>query len=287
MMAQLARIAGRALVSAVCLIGVAEAARADALDLMKATGTIRLGFRSDAPPFSYRDEAGAPAGLAVSLCEAVAAGIGAGIGLPDLKRAWVPVTSRTRFNAINAQKIDLLCGPTTQTLSRRETMDFSIPYFIDGAGVVFRRGGPESLSELTDEPAGVLAGTTTETLVPRLLRKAGARSQVRSFDSHVEGISALERGEIEAYFGDQSILYYQLGRMRPAVPLVVAPDTLSFEPYALAMNRGETRLRLLVDGALSRIYRTGEIYDHIRRSLGRVHLSKLTQAVYEVVAIPD
>ncbi len=269
------------------LTGAGAPAAADALDLIKATGTIRLGYRLDAPPFSYRDPEGAPEGLAVALCEDIAAHVGARMGLPDLKRAWVPVTSKTRFNAIHAQKIDLLCGPTTQTLGRRETMDFSIPYFIDGAGVVFRRGGAETLEALSVEPVGVLAGTTTEKLVPKLLEKAGVAPPLKSYESHVDGLSALASGEIEAYFGDQSILYYQLGRMQPTVPLVIAPNQLSFEPYALAMRRGESRLRLLVDEGLSRIYREGTIYDRIRAALGRVSLSPLAEAVYGVVAIPD
>lgn len=277
----------RLLFVAALAVWAAAPAAADALDLIKATGTIRLGYRLDAPPFSYRDQGGEPEGLAVKLCEDVAAHVGRRMGLPDLKRAWIPVTSRTRFNAIHSQKIDILCGPSTQTLERRETMDFSIPYFIDGAGVVFRRGGPESLEDLSVEPVGVLGGTTTERLVPSLLAKAGVSPPLRSYESHVEGLSALARGEIEAYFGDQSILFYQLGRMQPIVPLVIAPNQLSFEPYALAMRRGESRLRLLVDEGLSEIYRDGRIYDHIEAALGRVSLSPLTEAVYEVVAIPE
>lgn len=262
-------------------------ARADAIDRIEATGEVRLGYRLDAPPFSYRDENGAPAGLAVSLCAALVRHLADVSGRPDLTPAWRPVTAQTRFAAIEDGQVDLHCGPTTQTIARRATLDFSIPYFIAGAGVVFRKGGAERLSDLTEEPVGVLAGTTTEALVPDLLGRHGAASPVVAFETHVDGLAALQNGAIEAYIGDQSILYYQLGRMPPLAPLVVAPELYSFEPYALTMARGETRLRLLVDQGLSRIYRSGEIFDHIRAAMGRLNLTPLTEAVYEVVAIPE
>ena len=259
----------------------------DALDRIAARGAIRFGFRTDAPPFSYHDAAGAPQGLAVELCAALAPAIAEAAGLNDPATQWVPVTSQTRFTAIRSDAVDMLCGPTTQTLGRRATLDFSIPYFIAGAGVVFRKGGAESLDDLTDEPVGVLAGTTTEKLAPKLLKKHGAASPVAPFASHVDGLLALQEGKIEAYFGDQSILYYQLGRNPPKTPLIVSEEQHSFEPYALTFKRGETRLRLIVDRGLSRIYATDEIIDFIRTTMGEVKLSPLTEAVYDVVAVPE
>lgn len=268
------------------LLAAAGPAGADSLDVIRATGSIKLGYRLDAPPFSYRNDAGEPVGLAVTLCDRVADHIGGLIGLSELRRVWVAVSSQTRFTAIRAQKIDLLCGPTTQTIQRREEMDFSIPYFIDGAGAVFRRGGAERLSDLTTEPVGVLAGTTTERLVPKLLAEVGATSAIQTFDSHGDGLQALQNGEIEAYFGDQSILFYQLGLIRPSVPLVMSQQHFSFEPYALTMRRGDQEMRLFVDDALSRIYESGEIFGIINATMGQINLSKLTEAVYEVVTIP-
>ncbi|MDF2231980.1 amino acid ABC transporter substrate-binding protein [Albimonas sp. CAU 1670] len=261
-------------------------AGADALDEAQARGTLRMGYRLDAPPFSYADDAGAPAGLAVLLCAAAAPGIveaaGGGVAVQ-----WVPVTASTRFAALDEGRIDLLCGPTTQTLKRRATMDFSIPYYVDGAGIVFRKGGPEALERLTDEPVGVLAGTTTEALARRVLAEHAPKAELVLFQSHVEGLEALQRGDVEAYLGDQSILLYQLGRMRPTVQPVIARRTLSREPYALAMRRGESRLRLAVDRELSRIYESGEIYELIHEALGRVQISPEIEAIYDVVAIPD
>lgn len=266
---------------------LAGGAAADALDRARERGALLFGHRLDAPPFSYRDAEGRPAGLAVRLCEIAAPLVAEAAGAPGLPVVWVPVTAATRFEALERGEIDLLCGPTTQTLTRRERLDFSIPYFVEGAGAVFRRGGPQRLADFAGEPVGVLGGTTTEKLVRRLAESGALRAEPRSFASHPEGLAALDRGEIEAYLADQSILAYQLGLLRPATPLILGAETHSREPYALTMLRGESRIRLAVDRALSRLYESGAMIEVIRETLGRAPEGPEVQAIFDVVAIPE
>ena len=227
-------------------------------------------------------------GLAGRLCAAVAPEISRAAGAAgSLPVIWVPVTSTTRFEALAEGRIDLLCGPTTQTLGRREALDFSIPYFVDGAGIVFRKGGAERVADLTAAPVGVLKGATTETIARRVLADRAPGTTLRLYASHVEGLEALQAGEIEAYMGDQSIVIYQLGRLRPSVMPVIAHRRFSREPYALTVKRGESGMRLALDRGLSGIYASGAIYDLIRESLGRVSLDPEIEAIYDVVTLPE
>ena len=262
-------------------------AAADVLDRITETGVIRLGVRTDAPPFSYTSQLGEPTGLAVLLCRDAAKEIKASLALDVLTVEYVAVTASTRFERLEAGEVDLHCGPTTATLTRRETLDFSIPYFIDGSSVVFRAGHIEMVDDLVSQPVGVLAGTTTEGVVSQLNEARNLDFSIQSYDTHVDGLNALQEGEISAYFGDQAILRYQLGEMRPPIPLKFSPNQFSFEPYALAMKRGETRLRLMVDSALSKTFASGAIFTHINASMGEVSLSDLALAVYQVVTLPD
>jgi ABC-type amino acid transport substrate-binding protein len=82
----------------------------------------------------------------VNLCEAVAQKLQAQLNL-DLKVTYVPVTAASRFDAIAKGDADLLCEPTSATLSRREQVDFSIATFVDGAGVVVRASEPTDFRE--------------------------------------------------------------------------------------------------------------------------------------------
>ena len=262
-------------------------ARADVLDKVAASGEIALGHRTDAPPFSHV-EAGRPAGLAVRLCEAVAEEVSRAAGRPDLRIRWGPVTAADRFAALESGRIDMLCGPTTQTLARRERFDFSIPYFIDGMGAVFRAGPGAGFPALAGEVVGVLQGTTTAALIPEILAARGAAgAEIVGYESHVDGLEALAFGHVAAYFGDAAILRYQLGLLRPRTPLQFAPGQFSFEPYALTMRRGETRLRLLADAALSRAFRSGAVEAMIGETLGEVTLSDLVLSIYRVVTLPE
>src|SRR5271167_3071448 len=47
---------------------------AGTLDAVKQAKTIRLAVRDDAPPFSYKDRTGQPAGFMVDLCRAASRG---------------------------------------------------------------------------------------------------------------------------------------------------------------------------------------------------------------------
>src|SRR5262249_7838514 len=107
-------------------IGVASAGT---LDRIKQEKAIRIAYREDAPPFSSKDKLGEPAGFMVDLCRAVAKKLAEQLNLPGLNAVYVQVTAADRFEAIAQQKADLLCEPTSVTLSRRELVDFSIPTF--------------------------------------------------------------------------------------------------------------------------------------------------------------
>lgn len=266
---------------------IAGQGAADVLDRISETGVIRLGVRTDAPPFSYTSQLGEPTGLAVSLCRDAAKRIKSSLGLDKLSVEYVEVTAASRFEKLETGETDLNCGPTTATLSRRQALDFSIPFFIDGSSVVFRAGSIEMVDDLDGEMVGVLAGTTTEVIVSEMSETRQLDLTIQSYDTHIDGLNALQDGDVSAYFGDQAILRYQLGEMRPAIPLKFSPNQFSFEPYALAMKRGESRLRLEVDAALSQTFASGAIFTHINASLGEVTLSDLALAVYQVVTLPE
>ena len=91
--------------------------------------------------------------------------------VPDLKIVYVAVNSQDRFEAIAGNKADLLCKSTTATLARRQTVDFSIPIFIDGASFVIRPDGPRDVKLLAGKKVAVLPGTTTEQELRRALSR--------------------------------------------------------------------------------------------------------------------
>jgi ABC-type amino acid transport substrate-binding protein len=282
----------RAICAAALLLGAAMAASATAsaatLDRLVQDKTIRIAYREDAPPFSYKDKGGEPAGYMVDLCREVAKRLADQLRIGSLTVIYVPVTAADRFSAIQQHKADLLCGATSATLSRRELVDFSIPTFVDGASLMIRTDGPHDLKAMAGQKIGVLGGTTTENELRASLRKAGVNADVISVKTHADGLNMLDDGAIAAYFADKSILDSLIKDSKAPDKLIIAQNYLSIEPYALALPRGDEDFRLAVDRALSHIYRSGAIVPIFKRTFGQdAKPDQILAAIYLASALPD
>ena len=101
--------------------------------------TVRIAYRTDATPFSFKNEKGEPAGFSLELCQLVIQSIGQQFGVSDIKIEWVPVTVQTRFSTISSGQADMECGSSTITLGRMKEVDFSNITFVESTGVVVAR----------------------------------------------------------------------------------------------------------------------------------------------------
>src|SRR5690348_500773 len=283
---------GRRAAATVCLMIVTTVVSlatvsAGVLDRISQDNTIRIAYREDAPPFSYKDKLGEPAGFMVDLCREVAKKLAQQKNLTSLNVAYVPVTAADRFEAIQQQKADLLCEPTSATLARRELVDFSIPTFVDGASLLIRADGPRNLKAMAGKKIGVLGGTTTEDSLRSSLKTAGIASDIIPAKTHAEGIAMLDDGKIAAYFADRSILVSLIKDSKAPGKLMLAENYLSVEPYALALPRGDEEFRLAVDRALSHIYRSGEIGAIFKRTFGDAKPGQILGTLYLTTGLPD
>jgi ABC-type amino acid transport substrate-binding protein len=269
-------------------IALAQEAVAGSLDRIRQDKTLRIAYREDAPPFSYKNNIGEPAGFMVDLCRAVAKKLTQQLQLPALSVIYIPVTAANRFEAIQQDKADLLCEPTSATLSRRELVDFSISTYIDGASLMIRADGPRDLQGMSGHKIGVLGGTTTEQALRSTLKGAGVTADIVLTKTHTEGLGLLDNGTIAAYFADRDILTSLVTQSKEPGKLAVADNYLTVEPYALALPRGDEEFRLAVDRALSHIYRSGEIGPIFQQNFsGHTTQSPMLQALYVISGLPD
>ena len=283
----LTRAAGAAAIL-IAGLAVAGAASAATLDRIRQDGAIRIAYREDAPPFSTKGAGDMPAGYSVDLCRAVAEDIKGQLKLGKLDVKYVQVTAADRFEAIEKGRADLLCEATTATLTRRKLVDFSIATFVSGASLMIKPGGPTTYEALAGRKIGVLGGTTTEQALRNSLTDHKMKADVIVVKSHPDGLRMLAGGEIDAYFGDRTILQFMQRDDKVAAGLLLANDYLTFEPYALALPHGDDAFRLAVDAALSRIYRSGNIQDIFIRGMGKnVKPSELVKVLYLISSMPE
>jgi ABC-type amino acid transport substrate-binding protein len=272
----------------VATVLLAAGVQAQTLERIRDSGTFRIGYREDAAPFSFKNTLGEPAGFSVELCRLVAAETKAALGLDAIAIEYVAVGTEDRFQAVQDGRIDLLCGATTQTLSRRALVDFSLFTFLDGAAVLLRADGPEDLTGLAGQKIGVRGATTTEQALRNFLAETQMTAEVVTVASHEEGLSKLEAGAIAAYFGDQAILIYLAAGSDAPEKLKLSEQQFTFEPYALALTRGDDDFRLLVDRTLAGIYRSGVIDQLFANAFGKnARQSPALRAVYLINGLAE
>jgi ABC-type amino acid transport substrate-binding protein len=262
------------------LLPAAVPAAAGTLDRVREAGKVRFGYYPEAQPFCYRDASGKAAGYAVALCESIAVDIKAALGLPALGVEFVPVTGPERFDALQQGRIDLLCLPTVANLAFREKVAFSIPIFPGGIWALLRADAPARLREVLagreapNRPAwrgapgldalqkrtfSAVAGTTNLTWLTKKLDELKVVAEVVPVESFDVGVKRVLDRSTDVLFGERAVLLDAAKRNASAGDLVVIDRLFTYDPLALALERGDEDFRLLVDRSLSRLYRSGGI----------------------------
>jgi len=261
-----------AALAAAAIAAPALAQPAGTLKKITDSRSIALGFRLDAPPFSYRGSNGEPTGYSVDLCRRVATAVERALNVTGLEIKWVPVTPENRIQAVTSGAVDLECGVTTVTLGRQEQVDFSNLIFAEGGSLLVRAdGGPIRLSELNGKTVGVMAGTTTEPRLRAALKERLIDARVVYVKDENDGAAAVIDKRIDAFAGDRMVLLGVGLRSGGGAVLSLAQEDFSFEPYGLMMRR-DPAFRLVVNRALAQLYAgqgISEIYERWFGKLGR------------------
>ena len=234
----------------------------------KESGKVTVGYHANVRPFSYKDEAGRPAGYAVELCQ-LAAG-------QDV--SWVEVTPENRSALLREGKVSWLCGEPV-TLSARKEMSFSVPIFQGGVGALLRNDAPAALSKALSQrpgPSGplwrgtptqqllqaqtfaVVAGSPSEKQVAEAMAKLQLTAKVVAVKDFPEGAQAVLDRKASVFFGDRFLLLDAAKRNTKGSDLMLLERRFTVTPVAVALRRGDEDGRLAVDRALSRIYATPE-----------------------------
>jgi len=253
------------------------------------TGEINLGFRQDQAPMSFDRGGGEAAGYSVDLCKYIASMVVETLGKTSIKVNFVPVTAATRFESIQSGKIDILCGVTTKTLSRAEVVGFTQPTFVTGGALLARKGAIiNQISDLAGKRVAVVDNTTTIRTLEEALTKLAVEAEVIPITSTSQGMNLLDNKEIDALAADQVVLIGQIIARGGRERYVLSSQMYSFEPFALAIPRGDADFQLVADRALSRLYRSGKIVKVFKAWFGIFgeEPPDMLKALYQLHATP-
>ena len=258
-------------VLALCLLATGPAAEewTGTLKRINDSGKFNLGFRVDQTPMSFDRGSGEAAGYSVELCQFIAAAVADKLGRPDLRVYFVPVTAENRFTSIESGKIDILCGPTTKTLSRAEKVSFTQPTFVTGGALLSHKQATiDTVDDLEGKRVAVVLNTTTIAALRKVVDKRKINTVMVSVNSTSEGMQLLEQKQVDAFAADQVVLIGQVisggGRDRYSL----SKELFSFEPFALAISRGDSDFQLIADRTLSQLNRSGKIMQIYKKWFG-------------------
>jgi len=242
------------------------------LKIVQETAMLKIGYRTDSRPFSFLDPQGRPTGYTIELCERIAKSLEHELHLSALTIKWVPVDTRTRFEAIVDGSADMECGSTTVSLSRMRAVDFSSLVYVESTGVLVKAGeGIFSFSDMAGRKIGVIPGSTNAQAIRDQLERRKLDATLVEFRDREEGVAALARGALDGFATDKLVLL-ALAQAANLRDFIMLPEDLSFEPFAIMLPRGDWEFRLAVNTGLARIFRSGavvELYTKYFGSFGR------------------
>jgi glutamate/aspartate transport system substrate-binding protein len=260
-----------------------------ALQQIKKSGHIRIGYRETSPPMSFLDKDNKPAGYSIDLCKSIVNEVEKEIGT-GIKVEYVPVSAEGRFKALADNKIDILCGPTTKTLARSELVDFTQLTFVTGASLItLKDDKARGSTGFAGKKIGVGKNTTTATALKKLIRETSTHAEVALFRSSKEGMEALLNKKIDAFSADQVVLIGLALKEHDPMNFVIDSNVFSFEPFALAVRRNDADFRLLADRVISDLCRSKKMFEIYDKWIGKYIGQRLPifEAMVHLNATPE
>ena len=253
----------RRLIVACLLAALAQAAFAqasDTLNKIRETGVVVIGYRVGSIPFSYLDATLKPIGYSMDLCMRIVDSLRQTLSMPELKVKLVAVTPATRIPLVANGTVDLECGVTTHTLERRKLEAFTVTTFVARSRLLSKKvAGIRTLDDLRGRTVVSTVGTTS-------IQRLTAINAARALDMRIiigkddaESLRMVQTDRAAAFAMDDVLLNSLLAEVSDHQAFTISSETLSVEPYAIALGKDDPAFKKLVDAVLVALFRSAEI----------------------------
>ena len=225
-------------------------------DLQKITsaGKIRIGVKADAPPFGALDKSGEYWGFEIQFAQAIAADMG-------LELEFVTVSSAERIPFLLEDKVDIVIASMTITRERDKEVDFTLPFFQDGQGLLcLKSSAIQSYGDLKDMRVGAVEGSTSW----HNMQQIQPACTMVSFKNYDEAMKGLLDGKVEALTSDYFLLMGLMNNSSVPEKLEMRGSRFTVEPYGIALRENQSKLRDRLNLALLTLWEKGvwrDIYD--------------------------
>ena len=249
-----ARLRDAALVAALVASGVlagAGQAKADKLDDILSSGTLRCGVMLDYPPLGYRDSNGDPQGFDVETCKDIATAMGVELEI-------IETPAPQRIPSLIAGTTDIAVAGTTATLERAKTVTFTRPYNMGRMFVAYKQDSGEmtQFEDLKGKTVAVVRGTINETAYLAECAKWDEGCDNLSLATNADAVTALRQGRADAIYDSTPGAVMLLEKVADTYE-VVGEEFEQNTRVGMAFRKGETEVKDAVAAALDEIVADG------------------------------
>lgn len=228
------------------------------LDEVRDRGVLKCGVSTGVVGFSAPDADGVWQGFDVGMCRAVAA---ASLGDP-MAVEFVPVTSKTRFTALESGEIDMLSRTTTWTYSRDSDLnaEYAGINYYDGQGFIVKRAlGVGSALELDGATICIKTGTTSELNLSDYFRSNGINYDPVPVETDSEAHQQFLADACDSFSTDGSKLAAFRATTENPADYVVLPEVISKEPLGPVVLHGDQQWGDIVRWTLNALIAAEEL----------------------------
>ncbi|WP_335872464.1 basic amino acid ABC transporter substrate-binding protein [Bacillus sp. 2205SS5-2] len=218
--------------------------------------TLKVGTDAAFAPFEYMDK-GEIVGFDVDFLDAVMKEAGYEYELKNI--GWDPL-----FAAVQAgNEVDLAVSGITINDKRKQTYDFSRPYFESTHMIMFNEGVKiESAQDLKGLKVGVQNGTTGQAAAEKILGENS--SDIMKYENNVVAIMALDQGDVDAVVTDNTVVNeYVKNNPNKSFLTIEDPENFESEFYGLMFPKGSD-IEEEISAAIKEVIESGkyaEIYE--------------------------
>ena len=147
-------------------------------------------------------------------------------------------TPPTRIPLLSSGAVDLIAGTMTDTRTRRDSVDFSITFFVTGAQFLVKKGSPiKGIKNIDGKRIAAQQGSTNA----RIIREKSPKAVLREFPDQPAAFQALVQGQVDAYTNDGIQLAGLKAKAPDPAQWEIVGDFFSYEPYGMAMQKRRRR----------------------------------------------
>ncbi len=226
------------------------------LEKINRTGVFSVGTRTASPPFGYINKQNEWVGFSIDLAKLVHKNIEKKLG-KSIKFELKESTPSTRIPLLSSGAADLIAGTMTDTRARRDSVDFSLTFFVTGSQFLVKEGSPiRGIQDIMGKRVGAQQGSTQE----RALRERGIQAQLVVFPDQAVAFTALVQGRVDTFTNDGIQLWGLKYKAPNPNEWKVVGDFYTYEPYGMAMRKNDSDFRAAVNNALMEALEDGEYF---------------------------